>query len=368
MASESSVIGSDNVLDPTKHPPVACSKCFSDRGLRLDAETFGGTYSPTIVCPNCNATDGKMLTNEALETLAHRFFVWGSLWRPEYGGAPRIMFNDRQSTSINVSPWLQPDVALFERILGIGFFHYGPRLWMVGEVTPLNKLQSPDTRGAIIDRIINEYPSVSYGNDKTFYRVRLAPAKPDDEFEYDSPPDQFLGKGRIDSPTLPVLYGSPELDTCLHECRITVEDDAFVATMSPTKELRLLNLAALLREVDVTEFESLDMAVHMLFLAGKNAYEIVREIALAASAAGFDGLIYPSYFSMVRLGIMPFPSTYGISHRRIASMQEQEESTALPNLALFGRPLKAGKVEIKCINRVVLAHINYSYQFGPVTF
>ena len=72
--------------------------------------------------------------------------------------------------------------------------------------------------------------------------------------------------------------------------------------MQLTRKVRLLNLAALLREEHVTEFESLDMAVHMLFLAGNHAYAIIREIAQAAKKAGFNGLIYPSYFSLIRLG------------------------------------------------------------------
>ena len=76
------------------------------------------------------------------------------------------------------------------------------------------------------------------------------------------------------------------------------------------------------------------MAVHMLFLAGKHAYKITREIAIAAHAAGFDGLIYPSYFSLLRLGVMPFETVYGISHRRIPQYQEYEQAKAIPNLAL----------------------------------
>lgn len=355
-------------LDAVEHPPLACSLCFSDHGLRLDAERFEPDYLPDMPCPNCNSMGGKKLPKEALESLAHRFFVWGSLRRLDYGGAPRIQFNEKQSTSINVSPWLKSDVALFERLLGIGFFHHGPRLWMMGEVTPLKDLQNPEKRGRIIDRIISEYPWVDYGRDKTFYRVRLAPTVPDDPLQYDSPPDQFLEKGRIDSATLPVLYASPDLDTCLHECQVTAEDETFVATMHSTRELRLLNLAALLREDHVTEFESLDMAVHMLFLAGKHTYGIIREIALAARKAGFDGLIYPSYFSLIRLGIMPFQTTYGISHRRFQPQQDHEESKAVPNLALFGRPVESRDIEIQCINRIVLKHVHYGYHFGPATF
>ncbi len=59
---------------------------------------------------------------------------------------PRVQFNEHQHTSIDVAPWLAPDVRLFERLLGIGFFHYGPRLWMVGEVEPLKALQRPKSR------------------------------------------------------------------------------------------------------------------------------------------------------------------------------------------------------------------------------
>ncbi|WP_080310281.1 RES family NAD+ phosphorylase [Burkholderia pseudomallei] len=356
-------------LDPTEYPPLACSHCFSDHGLKLDAQSFGPEYPADFPCPNCKATEGKKLPKEALEALAHRFFVWGSLWRPDFGGAPRIQFNDKQSTSINVSPLLKVDVALFERLLGIGFFHYGPRLWMVGEVTPLKALQNIKTRYPVISRIVREYPVVTYDKENIFYRIRLAPQIPDEPQQYDSPPEQFLGRGRIDSAALPILYASPDLDTCLHECRITAEDEAFVATMRPTRALRLLNLAAMLREGShVTEFESLDMTIHMLFMASNHAYEIIREIAIAAQSAGFDGLIYPSYFSLIRLGIMPFQTTYGISHRRIQSLQDHEESKAVPNLALFGRPIKSGDVEVQCINRIILRRVEYGYHFGPATF
>jgi hypothetical protein len=107
--------------------PVACSACFTDRGLRLDAEQIG--IEDTAPCPNCGSTGGCKLPLAGLGILAHRFFVWGSLLRFKYGAAPLIQFNEHQQTNIDVSPWLKKDVELFERILGVGFFHYGPRLW-----------------------------------------------------------------------------------------------------------------------------------------------------------------------------------------------------------------------------------------------
>ena len=130
---------------------IACSACFADRGLSLDAYQLG--IENDQVCPNCGRTDGKKLEKDRLTKLAFRFFVWGSFWRTEYGGAPLVQFNERQKTSISPPSWLMEDVALFENKLGIGFFRYGPRLWMVGEVEPLKALEAKDSRSSIIDRI-----------------------------------------------------------------------------------------------------------------------------------------------------------------------------------------------------------------------
>jgi hypothetical protein len=343
--------------------PVACSQCFSDRGLQFDAERIGREVPGA--CPNCGEDGFKKLPLAGLEALAHRFFVWGSLWRTRYGAAPLIQFNEHQKTSIDIAPWLASDVQLFERVLGVGFFHYGPRLWMVGEVEPLKALQSKKGRQVIIDRILAEYPTRTLQASEFFYRIRVNPSAADDPGQFDSPPPPLAGRGRLDSPGHPVLYGSPDLEVCVHECRVTAEDEVFVATLTPTTSLRLLDLSVLLKEEDVTEFESLDMSVHMLFLAGKHSYKITRAIADAARDAGFDGLVYPSYFSLLRLGQMPFQTVYGISHRRIPQLQEDEQAKSIPNLALFGRPVAEGKVAATCINKLVLSRVVYDFHFGP---
>src|ERR1035438_3191932 len=90
---------------------VACSACFSDRGLQLDAERSG--IALDTECPNCGSHKGKKLDTTGLEEIAHKFFVWGSLRRFEYGTAPRIQFNQHQKTSIKVSEWLQADLKVF---------------------------------------------------------------------------------------------------------------------------------------------------------------------------------------------------------------------------------------------------------------
>jgi hypothetical protein len=362
-----------------------CSNCFQDQGLRLDASRIG--IEEGSACPNCGATDGRKLSRESIAHLAHRFFVWGTLHRSDYGAAPVVQFNEHQSTNINTSPWFEPDLRLIEKAIGVGFFYYGPRLWMLGEVEPLKALRHRAKRAHIIRRIISEYPTTRLTPEQIFFRIRKDPKKPGEFGEYDSRPSRLqetfgsawrsrllhlnslIGRaehGRLDSDRLPVLYGSQDLEVCVHECRVTAEDDVFVATLAPSGDLRLLDLTELLPEDGVTEFESLDMAIHMLFLARKHSYPIAREIALIAHAEGYDGLVYPSYFSLLRTGEMPFQTTFGISHRRFPQLVEREKSKTIPNLALFGRPIEQGKVCVRCINKLILNRVTYDIHFGPV--
>lgn len=343
---------------------IACSLCFSDQGLRLDAQRLG--QGSADVCPNCHNDEGSKLTKDALLRLANRYFVWGSFCRAEYGGAPSIQFNSKRSGGEIAFPHpLSDDAALIERLCGVGFFYYGPRLWMIGEIEPLKQLQDPLTRNDIVDRIINEYPSKSLDPDNLFYRVRKAPANPSSDSEYDSPPIGVAGNGRFDADDFRVLYASPDLEVCVHECRFSAEDELYVATLNTTKTLHLLNLTALPKE-EVTEFESLDITVNMLFLAGKYSYDIARQIAIRAQNNGFDGLIYPSYFSELRTGVMPLRTTYGMSNRTIPQYQEIEEALAVPNYAIFGRPIEEEKVGVRCINKMVISRVEYGFHFGPV--
>jgi len=284
--------------------PLLCSDCFHDEGLRRIAAEIG--QKDMSACPNCGSRDSMKLAKKHVAFLAQRFFVRGSIYRPAYGGCPVVQFNTQQRTSIDVAPWLKPDIQLIEKTLHVGFFHYGPRLWMVGEVEPLKALQNANSRLDVISRILNEFPGRILDIDEHFYRVRKAPAHPDSFSEYDSPPREKLGKGRLDASELPILYGSQDLEVCLHECRVAAEDETYIATLAPLRRLRLLNLAEVPWEEHVTEFESLDMAIHMLFLAGSHSYGISREIASAAERNGFDGLVYPSYFTLLRTGEIPF--------------------------------------------------------------
>lgn len=342
---------------------VACAACFRNTGLRLAARGRGAVRRRR--CPSCGRAGDKLLTRGQLEWLAHRFFVWGSLQRTDYGAAPIVQFNTRQKSNVDLDFLLTEDIHVFERALDVGFFYYGPRLWMIGEVEPLKALQSGNERSVVIQRIVTEYPQAVLNPEDEFFRIRLRPDKPTDAAEYDSPPPHLSGEGRLDAINRPVLYGSTDLEVCVHECRVTADDEIYVATLQPTRPLRLLNLSCVLEEEGVTEFESLDLAVHMLFLAGKHAYEHTRAVANAAEAAGFDGLIFPSYFSLLRVGTMPFETAYGLSVRRFPGANEREGWKSVPNIALFGRPIEHGMVRVACINRLVLRRVSYEFEFGP---
>lgn len=344
-------------------PYLLCSECFSDVGLRLESRRWGRKRKKR--CKNCGQSDGFHLTRNAIEHLCHAFFVRGSMLRCDYGAAPVIQFNCSHETDVDSTLFCASDMDLLRKAIGAGFFFYGPRMWMVGEIEPLKDLQEEATRGAIIERILKEYPTLELSPEMRFFKIRKNPEAAHEPLQYDSAPDPFLGTSRFDSPGFPVLYSSPDLEVCIHECRVAAEDELFVATMQGTKTLKLLDLSEVLEE-DVTEFESLDLAVHMLFLAGSHSYPLSREIAKTARAKGFDGLVYPSHFSLLRTGAIPFETTYGISHRRIRQLKPHEQSKVIPNLAIFGRPIEESIVAVECINRIVLRSVTYDVHFGPV--
>jgi RES domain-containing protein len=340
--------------------------------------------SPISTASGTSPMSGRKLTKDAIAALTQRFFVFGTMHRTEYGAAPILKFNYAPArTTIVAAPWFEVDLQLLERTIDARIFHQGPKLWMIGEIEPLKALQDPLTRSAIIERIITEYPVATLEPGEVFYRLRKSPAEPANVCEYDSPPDGVGGFGRLDSKSLAVMYASQDIEICLHECRVTVEDEIYISTLNPTKHLRLLNLTPILKEDDnISEFESLDLAVSVLFLAGGYSYEITRQLAVAACSSGFDGINYPSYFSLLRTGGIPFETLYGISLRRLAALHgrfgldgdltsylsDHETKKIIPNLALFGRPIKQGLVEVRCINRMVLKRVAYDAHFGPVGY
>lgn len=323
--------------------PVLCSECFSDRGLRMEAEKIG--HRAKGRCPNCSTTRGTKLYQYQLEQLMVEYFWNGSFFRSEFGGAHRLVSNPYRygEREVEFPPWLKADAHLLEDKLKVGLFHYGPALWRIGEIEPLVALRSPKTRGAAIKKILSSLPERSLLGGARFYRIRknLSPQNEADPRQYDAPPSNRDSFGRLDSKRLPVLYGSDNMEICVHECRILIPDECFVATLRPTRDLRMLDLTAEPKDDRPTPFESLDMALRFLFAAEGHSYEITRSIARAARRQGFDGIYYPSYFSLVK-------------PERIA------------NIAIFGHPIANKDVEVECINRAQLKTAHYEIRMGPL--
>ncbi|MCF7912928.1 MAG: RES family NAD+ phosphorylase [Candidatus Cloacimonetes bacterium] len=361
--SQGNYIHNQNLIK--KEETLLCSNCFKDEGLKIDAYNIGIKNRDT--CPNCKSKIGNKLTRSLVIELCYVFFVRGTIVRSKFGGSPLIQFNEQHynKSEVKVSSWLIEDLELVEKAGKVGLFYYGPRLWMVGEVEPLNSLQKEEEKNTIIDRIMNSYPTKILLKKEYFYRLRKNPKLPHNIDEYDTAPKEFLGINRFDKVDFPVLYGSPDLELCLHECRTTVEDNLYIAKLVPKHTLKMLDLSVLIEENN-TEFESLDIAIHFLFLAGDNSYNICRTIACAAKEKGFDGIIYPSYYSLIRTGAMPFETVYGISVRRLPHLKYHAQLQSVPNVAVFGRPIKEKLITVDCINKVVINRVSYELTFGPI--
>jgi len=340
---------------------LLCSNCFKDHGLSLQAASIGEIMEG--ICPNCKSSTGNKFDRDAAEEIAYSFFVAGTKHKTDYGEAPVIQFNTLRENSVYANEDLTHDMDLISEKIGIGFFLYEPRLWMIGRIEPLLELKSKKTRRKIIQQLFEKYPKKILTNADIIYRTRINPKRPNDPAEYDSPPI-VKKRGRFNTRSFPALYASQDLETCIHECRMTIEDIIYFASLVPNRELMLLDLSISLEE-DCTEFESLDLAVHMLFLAGKHSYPITQDLALDAKEYGFDGIIYPSYFTCLRTGSEPVATVSGLSVRRFPQMKDILNKNVIRNIAFFGHPIKEDKLFIKGINRLILTHAKYQYNIGP---
>lgn len=344
--------------------PMICSGCFKNHGLRLEAEKIG-FYSKNT-CSLCGSKEFRKLNNALLEKLAFNFFVRGTIHKAYYGAAPLIQFNEYQVTGVKFDSELDIDLKIFEKQLKIGFFDYGPRLWMVGEIEPLKQMQLLNGEEQdIFKKIIKEYPTVFLSLEQTLYRVRKNPEGNPKTADFDSPPMAYLGNGRLDSKDNPIFYCSTDLELCLHECRVSSEDQIYVGTFKPSKPLKLLDLSVILNE-DCTEFESLDLSVLMLFLASQHAYTILQKLSNFIRESGFDGIVYPSYFSMLKTGNIPFETVVGISHRRLNDFRAYEANKIVQSIALFGYPLRESKLDIISTNKLLLNRVEYDFTMAPV--
>jgi len=159
--------------------------------------------------------------------------------------------------------------------------------------------------------------------------------------EFDTPPPGVATGGRYESKELPVFYGADDVETCLHESRVTLSDWIALAIFTPNNPLRILDLTDGIDDSSAgTPFERVDILMRRLAFVGNADYDLCRELAIEIHALGLDGFYFISYFA-------------------------QAHHKSLRNIALFGHPAAAGKVRLLSVNRLRLASASYEYRFGP---
>ena len=295
-------------------------------------------------CPNCSSLSGHKLSKRALIELSDHFFVDGSYHFCNYGCAPVIMrSNHPTEEKVSISPLLSRDFKMLCRKAGISFFYYGPAVWKVGATEWNTQLSSCNSRVRIkaVIALIDRCASRRVQPGTKLFRLRKDVFNPSDLRAFDAPERQKPYSARFNIRGKSVLYTSLDVETCLHESRVSIEDEVYVATLTPKRSLFLLDVTRVSSsKEEKTEFESLPIAIAQVFAAGKHSYRVTRTLAKCVMEKGYDGIIYPSYYNRVR-------------------------SKPHLNIVLFGRAINEDLVEVLSIDRVILNKVHYSFDFGP---
>ncbi len=316
---------------------VACSDCFKDFGLRATAQKFG--HETSQPCKNCRSLAGRKLTMNTLEEVCFQFFQLGTGFKGRGWLATQIAFN---TTTRDYDPFgataLRDDLLLLHSAFGINCFFYGPPLWMFGKPVDEDGEQRWETQD--YEYICDSCSKVTLTETDIFFRVQcnLDGVFPDNRFC--SPPDKFRRTfGRFDSAELPILYAAYDIETCLHESRITVRDEIYLATLRPVEPIRLLDLSSCKARVPITAFEDPNVWLTCL-LFDSESYENCQELSRYIKSLGYHGFVSKSYFQQV---------------------SEREHK----NISIFGRPIVESLLRVDCVNRIVPQNVTYDYCLGP---
>lgn len=318
---------------------IICSDCFRRHGLKLMAERFG--VKDGEPCPHCGSRNGAKLALEKVKELAFDYIVNGSYFRTTFGGSPVYMLSDMGHDDKLFDH--DPDLLLLLDKCDLSAFFYAPATWRVGITTWIEELQSNSrsTRKKAVERLIGECDITVCESGTVFYRL-LSRLYGDcsDPLSYDSPHWKYQKKGRFGLRGSSVLYLSSSIESAIHECRVTVEDELFLASVSIKQPLRIVDLTKTLNDAG-DPWEDLSDSLSFICSTGKDAYSITRAIARAAFEKGYDGIYYWSFFNQV----------------------SPEKGK---NLVLFGSPVKDEKVDIVSIDRLILDQIKYSFSLGAL--
>ncbi len=322
--------------------PILCSDCFKDFGLRELAKKIGTQSS--VVCPNCNSKTGSALDKEGVGELCYRFFVRGSYFKTEFGGSPVLMVgNGDFGSDYSVHKSLGHDIQLIRETTGLAPTAYAPALWRVGITEWMDRLTSKNRKkqDKAIGELVSRCKIKVINKDAQFFRIRANVVDGIEESSFDAPELQNYAGGRFNVKEGVVFYASFDVETCIHECRVSMEDYLYVAALEPCRSLRLLDLNHVKEiEDEETPFEYLPLAINQILKAGDHSYAITRKISELAKLRGLDGIIYQSYFNSVR-------------------------TKPYINIAIFGQVIKNKIVRVKSIDRILLNQVKYKFDYGP---
>ena len=334
---------------------MLCINCLSNAGLRSAVARIARPSDTP--CPNCGGRGPRLTTTEQVDEVIDRFFVHGST-APTGSQEPIYNLSSRKlpaTHGISFDRTLRDDVELLARYSSGTIFRNAPNTWRMGYTTLEDDLDhaitaSPegaegDALCTLLDRVIDHCLTVTVSRATEIYRIRCDVAQP---FEVDQFDALQNGKPtRFSDGSVPVLYGAFDVETCLHESRIFVEDEIIVATLLPTRCLRVLDLTNVPYdepEPDVGgEGGDIFYFVNARLLFGSHSAQ-GHMLARRCQERGLDGIKYPSFFSDLRPGRERFP-----------------------NIALFGQPIHNGVVELQSLNNIRLDTVRYEFTYGPVT-
>jgi hypothetical protein len=324
-----------------------CSKCFNDFGLVHTCEVHGRPFRGA--CPKCRAFGGAGLTVRQAHEVCYNYVNHGTYFHGAGGFAPYLKLADPAvADDVKLRPETRTDWEILSSITGSGIRHYGPPLWRLGYTDHLGPQEGEDgsefeLSRAGAQRVLDGCPERKITNGAKLYRLRIGldRDKIGSDTQYDSPPAGIkLQHDRFDSENISIFYAGTSVDVCLHEVRLSTRDTLTLATCTPLQELRLLDITGEEGARSSTPFGDPLHLFNGLVFSTDRASEC-RMIAQIIHERRYDGFMYKSFYDPVMFG----------SGR---------------NIALFGWPIREGKLRVQSINNVFVRKITPEFQLGPI--
>lgn len=331
---------------------MLCVGCLTNYGLRTEAAKLGHLSKDGQPCTGCGSVAAVLITKEQVDQLLERFFVHGSTaptgrWESIYS----LSGSRPDSTRPPVfDRTLQRDFEVLREHSSGSLILNAPSTWRLGHT-----LIAEDVSRAIgqqdsvaiskhLDRVIAHCKTTVIDVGTSIFRVRRNVESPFDDGQYDTSP--HTSSSRFSDGSVSVMYGAFDIETCIHEARVLAEDEITVGTLQPTRELRVLDLTDIPYDAPsdgAGEGGDIFYFVNARLLLGARSAE-AHAFGRRVRERGFEGIVYPSFFSDVRL-----------------------DRTRFPNVAIFGHPIRDQVLALQSLNNLRVDTIRYEYTFGPVT-